>query len=137
MRNMSFAMTTDQILARTKTVTRRLGWLMLKPGDQVRAVKKCMGLRKGERIEPLAVLRIIDVRREPLRRMTDDLEYGFAEVDAEGFGHHPIYQWPPEFVEMFCASHQGCTPNALVTRIEFDYQGAGAQEIAAAIRARA
>lgn len=48
MRNMSFALTTDQILAGTKTVTRRLGWLRLQPGDHLRPVRKCMGLRPGE-----------------------------------------------------------------------------------------
>ena len=45
-RNMSFAMTTEQIRARTKTVTRRFGWWFLKAGDQVWAVEKAMGLKK-------------------------------------------------------------------------------------------
>ena len=47
MRNMSFALTEAQLLDGTKTVTRRLGWTMLKPGDHFRAVRKAMGLRKG------------------------------------------------------------------------------------------
>jgi len=66
---MSFALTTAQILNREKRVTRRMGWLNLKPGDRIRAVKKAMGLKKGESIEELAVLKVIDVRREPLDRM--------------------------------------------------------------------
>ena len=66
MRNMSFALTTEQIRARTKTVTRRLGWEFLKPGDLVQAVVKCQGLKKGEKVEPLAELRIVAVRRESL-----------------------------------------------------------------------
>jgi len=45
MRNMSFAMTTNQILAQTKTVTRRFGWWNLKTGDVVQPVKKTMGLK--------------------------------------------------------------------------------------------
>lgn len=39
MRNMSFALTTPQILNRSKTVTRRAGWSFLKPGDIVCAVQ--------------------------------------------------------------------------------------------------
>ena len=42
-------LTKEQILARTKTVTRRLGWWFLKPGDVVWACEKCMGLKKGEK----------------------------------------------------------------------------------------
>lgn len=38
MRNMSFSMTTGQIINRTKTVTRRFGWWRLGPGEKVRAV---------------------------------------------------------------------------------------------------
>ena len=47
-RNMSFALTTKQIEDETKDVTRRNGWWFLKPGDQIWAVEKCMGLKKGE-----------------------------------------------------------------------------------------
>ncbi len=58
-------MTTQQILDGTKTVTRRLGWRHLKVGDQIRPVKKCMGLRPGEKIEVLrGPLRVVSVRRE-------------------------------------------------------------------------
>ena len=46
-RNMSFALTTEQFKARTKTVTRRFGWWFLKPGDVVRGVEKAMGLKPG------------------------------------------------------------------------------------------
>ena len=44
-RNMSFALTTEQVRRREKTVTRRRGWWFLKPGDIVTAVKKARGLR--------------------------------------------------------------------------------------------
>ncbi|AQW28677.1 hypothetical protein B0B51_00650 [blood disease bacterium A2-HR MARDI] len=122
MRNMSFALTTDQIMEGTKTVTRRLGWLNLKPGDKLRPVRKCMGLRPGEKLDVLRdPLTVVSVRREPLRAMTDDLDYGFLECELEGFGTHPDYKWPSSFVAMFCASHRGCTPETTVTRIEFSY----------------
>lgn len=124
MRNMSFALTTRQIEDGTKTVTRRLGWKNLKPGDMVRPVKKCMGIKPGEKIcvlrEPL---RVVSVRREQLNRMTEDPEYGLAECEREGFAGHPAYRWPSEFVTMFCTTHKGCTPETEVTRIEFAYAG--------------
>lgn len=122
MRNMSFMLTPQQIKAQTKTVTRRLGWRDLKPGTLLRAVRKCQGLKKGETIDRLGVLRVVDVRREPLRALTDDLDYGFAEVEREGLADHPrVRGYPSSFVEFFCGSHRGCTPESTVTRIEFEY----------------
>lgn len=111
MRNMSFALTTQQILDRTKTVTRRKGWTFLKPGDLIRACKKCMGFKKGEKIEPLAILRVVDVRREPLHAINDD------DVEREGF-IMPAH----EFIDMFCESMSGDRWQE-VTRIEFEYVG--------------
>lgn len=126
MRNMSFALTVTPIMESTKTVTRRLGWLHLKVGDQVRPVKKCMGLRPGEKLDVLRdPLTVISIRREPLKAMTDDLDYGFAECAKEGFGGHPDYRWPSSFVAMFCATHKGCSPDTIVTRIEFAYHVEG------------
>lgn len=49
MRNMSFFHTQKQILAGTKTETTRKGWGFLKPGDHIMAVKKGMGLKRGEK----------------------------------------------------------------------------------------
>lgn len=111
MRNMSFALTTDQILARTKTVTRRLGWLCLRNGDSVQAVKKCMGLKPGEKLERLCVIRVVGVTRVPLCAITPE------DCAREGFPS----MTPTEFVEFFCKTHKGCTPDTIVTRIEFDY----------------
>lgn len=122
MRNMSFAMTTDQIMDGSKDVTRRLGWEFLKVGDILRPVRKCMGLRPGEKIVQLRdPIRAVDVRREPLRRMIDDVDYGFEEVRREGFAWHPDYRWPSAWVAMFCATHRGCTPDTVITRIVFEY----------------
>lgn len=123
MRNMSFALTVDQILEETKDVTRRLGWLHAKPGDWLRPVRKCMGLRPGERLDVLRdPILVVDVRRERLDRMLTDVDYGFEEVRREGFANHPTYQWPSEWVAMFCATHKGCTPATVITRIEFAYR---------------
>lgn len=125
MRNMSFSPTTEQIRTGKKDVTRRAGWTFLKPGDLVRPVRKAMGLRPGEKIEPLrAPIRIVSVRREPLRMMIDDPNYGVEEVRREGFSDLPTQCRPSEWVRQFCASHKGCEPDAMITRIEFEYTDA-------------
>jgi hypothetical protein len=111
MRLMSFSSTTPQILARTKSVTRRMGWQFLKPGDLVQAVEKGQGLKKGEHVKRLAVLRIVDVRREPLF-LADK-----GECRLEGFPDLSPY----DFAEFFCQSHKPCTHETVVTRIAFEF----------------
>lgn len=119
MRNMSFALTMAEIIAGTKTVTRRLGWADLRAGERVQPVKKGMGLKLGERVERLrGPVLIVSARREPLRAVLDDDEYGRQECIFEGFPELT----PAQFVEMFCATHRGCTPVTDVTRIEFSYE---------------
>lgn len=117
MRNMSFALTTDQIRNRTKTVTRRIGWRFARAGDRIQACVKCMGLQPGEQIERLCVIRVTDVRRERLDRMASELGYGRLEVAREGFPNLS----GSEFVALFC-SHMRCEPSLEVTRIEFAYE---------------
>lgn len=121
MRNISFALTKEQIKDRSKTVTRRVGWRSLRVGELLQGVEKCQGLKKGETISRLAVIAVTDVRLEPLDRMITDFDYGFSECAKEGFADHPQLMWPTEFVEFFCKSHNGCTPTTEVTRIEFRY----------------
>lgn len=121
MRNISFALTARQILDRSKTVTRRDGWRFLKAGDVLCAVEKSQGLKKGEKVKRLGMIRVVNVRQEPLRRMTDDLDYGFAETRREGFPPPHTNGYPSVFVDFFCASHKGCTPDSIITRIEFEY----------------
>jgi hypothetical protein len=120
-RNISFAITTEQVKNRTKTVTRRDGWEHLKVGEVLNGCVKCMGLKPGEKIQRLCQIRVVDIRREKLGKMIDDLAYGFEETTLEGFpaGHDKHH--PAAFVEMFCKSHKGVYPNKLVTRIEFEY----------------
>lgn len=111
MRNISFALTKDQFYTRNKIVTRRLKWLNLKPGTLLQGVVKGMGLKAGESIEPLAVIRVIDVRREPLNAITQQ------DVWFEGFQFLTV----DEFVEMFCLHHPGVEPTTEITRIEFRF----------------
>lgn len=109
-RNMSFALTTDQFQNRTKDVTRRIGWESLKPGALVMGCRKCMGLKKGEGIDRLGLIRIVKVTRETLSNISDQ------EVIREGF---PAMT-RQEFVDMFCR-HMKVRPSQDVTRIEFEY----------------
>lgn len=115
MRSISFSLTEQQFLAGTKDVTRRLGWLKLKPGDRLKGVRKAMGLKKGEHQVVLGEIEVVSVRREQLRRMTNESGYGRVECAREGF---PL-MGPAGFVAFFCASHGRCTPETVVTRIEF------------------
>lgn len=115
MRNMSFMLTTAQMRDKSKTVTRRMGWLNLSIGERVRAVEKCQGLKAGEKMTRIGEIEITNIWRERLRRMTDEPDYGKEEVCKEGFGDKE----PGWFVDMFCKSHGGCQPDSTVTRIEF------------------
>jgi len=117
MRNISFSLTTRQVRERTKTVTRRMGWLNLKPGDRLQACEKCQGIPKGEHVVKLAVIEVVTAEPDKLRTLTDLIEYGRSEVILEGF---PEME-PDEFVRFFCNSHKGCTPETIITRIEFKY----------------
>lgn len=122
MRNMSVSLTEEAVVARRKTVTRRRGWCCLKVGDRVQLCRKVMGRKKGEPLVRIVVVEIVSTRWEPLRKMTDEVEYGLRECELEGFGNDPRLRWPSAFVEFFCASHgRDCTPETLVNRIEWRY----------------
>lgn len=110
-------LTTRQVREHTKDVTRRLNWLDLKVGDRLQGCEKCQGRKPGEPLVRLCVVEVVTVRREPLRRMTDDPTYGKAECIREGFPE----MTPEQFVTMFCESHHKCTPDTTITRIEFKY----------------
>lgn len=120
MRLMSFSKTTPQFLAGTKLVTRRVKWLHAKVGMQVMGVEKAMGLKPGEQIVRLRPIKFIDVRREPLRRMIDDEEYGRRECILEGFPPPHEKSVPYHFVRFFC-EFSGLSQDDDVTRIEYRY----------------
>ena len=111
MRNMSFALTTEQVRNQTKTVTRRLGWHVLKPGDIIQPIVKGMGLKKGQSPEKIGgPIRVVSVTRVRLGDMTQ------AECSLEGFP----WMLPESFVEMFIQCN-GRPASGSVTRIEFAY----------------
>ena len=109
MRNISFALTTEQFKNKTKTVTRRWGWKFIKPGDVLMGCKKTMGFKKGEKIERFHPIEIINVRREPLNSITkeDCIKEGFPEFE------------PQDFIEMLVDSKH--LPSDEITRIEFKH----------------
>lgn len=110
-RLMSVALTTAQVSDRTKTVTRRLGWLMLQPGDQLTLCPKVRGRRPGEPLDRIATVEVTSVRREPLNAITAN------DVAAEGFPG----MTPEKFVSFFTSTHRDCEPGTIVTRIEWRY----------------
>lgn len=114
MRNISFSLTEAQFLDGSKTVTRRLGWKFLKPGDRLMGCRKCMGLKPGEQIVRLGEIEVLEVSQEPLSRMIKNRPWGAAEAHQEGFPEMTGEQ----FVAMFC-KHMKATPETVVTRIKF------------------
>lgn len=111
MQNMSFKLTTEQVRAQTKTVTRRLGGWRIKVGDLRQPVVQNQGLKKGERITRInGPIRFTDVRRERLDAITPE------DVIREGFPG----MTPAAFVAMF-TGHNHCRPDAEVARLAFEY----------------
>lgn len=121
MRHISFALTTDQIRNRTKTVTRRIGWTFLKPGALLQPVEKCQGLKKGEQVTKIGgPIKVVSVRRESLNVLGLSPS-DYEEIEREGFPGMAPYV----FRVMFAESHH-CSIDADVTRIEFTYENGGA-----------
>lgn len=110
MRHMSFMLTTEQMRARTKSVTRRLGWARLRAGEIVLAVEKGQGLKRGEKVKPIGPIRIVSVRVELLNAITPDdcVREGFPDLS------------PAQFCEMF-RRHNKIGDNWPVRRIEFEF----------------
>ena len=136
-RLMSVAMTADAVIERRKTVTRRTGWLFLKPGDRLTLCRKVQGRKPGEPLVRLAEVEVVSVDREPLAALTDlsvwaahydgrpwydgvksfwDL-WRAAEMEREGFPGMD----PAVFVRRYFVESQGLSPADEVTRIEWRY----------------
>lgn len=109
-RNISFALTKPQFRAKTKTVTRRVGWKNARAGEVLCGVEKAQGLKKGEKIVRLGYIEVVSARREPLSAITDE------EIVREGFPEMSRQQ----FIDFFCSANR-TTPDADVTRIEYKY----------------
>lgn len=108
---MAVSLTEQQVRDRSKTVTRRTGWKMLKPGDKLTLCRKVMGRRPDEPLDRIVDVEVVSTDRVRLDAITP------ADVTAEGFPE----MTPAEFVKFFCASHKECEPGSTVTRIEWRY----------------
>jgi hypothetical protein len=113
MRNMSFSMTTEAVREHRKTVTRRLGWWDLKPGTILQAVEKAQGLKRGEHVKPICLIRVTSVFRE---QVAEVLYHSDRETTREGFPG----MTKDGFATMFCRANR-CLPTAYVNRIAFEY----------------
>ncbi|WP_280413759.1 hypothetical protein [Nocardia carnea] len=116
-RLMSVSLTENQVRDRSKTVTRRVGWTMLRAGDRLTLCRKVMGRRRGEPLVRIVDVEVVSTRREPLDAITVD------DVTAEGFPQMTT----SDFVDFFCASHRGCGPATEITRIEWRYLDSATQ----------
>ena len=79
-------------------------------GTRLRGVVKAMGLKKGEQVEVLGIIEVVNARRERLNEITAE------DVVAEGFPELSRRQ----FIDMFCKNMK-CRPTDYVTRIEYRY----------------
>jgi hypothetical protein len=117
-KNISFSMTTEQVRRHEKTVTRRLGWWNLKPGTLLQAVEKAQGLKKGEHVKPICLIRVVRVDAIWLDDMLEPESPRYfpgSETAKEGFPDLSRR----EFVEMFRRANGDDV--AQVNRIEFEY----------------
>ena len=76
------------------------------------ACEKCQGLKKGEKVKRLALIRVLSVDRELLIYMDKHPD----DCEKEGFPDLTTQQ----FIAIFCA-HNKCIAETEITRIEFEH----------------
>ena len=113
-RLMSVSLTEDAVRARTKTVTRRLGWRFAKPGDRVTLCRKVMGRKPGEPLVRICDVEIVDIRREVLLTMP------YLDVAREGFS-----DWTREQFAAFDPATSDVTVQARATALSHTPAPAG------------
>lgn len=119
-RLMSVAFTEQAVRDRIKTVTRRKGWWkdkngrrLIQPGDRITLCRMVLGRKKGEPLERICDVEIVEVRREQFGLIYDEPD----GVAREGFTDLS----PAEFIKRFFAEAQGISPWCEITRIEWRY----------------
>ena len=116
-RLMSCSATEQAVVDRTKTVTRRLGWRFLEPGDQLTLCRKVMGRKRADgTVEPLVRLAEVTVESvvfEPLWMIA----WRADDVAREGV---PDVETPTAFIEFYSAAFS-CNHETVITRIEWSY----------------
>ena len=113
-RLISVSLTEDAVVERRKTVTRRVGWAHLRPGERLTLCRKVQGRKRRDgTVEPLvrlAEVEVVAVSREPLWSV-DDLD-----VEREGFPGRDAEWFIASFIE-----HMRCQRDTVLTRIEWRY----------------
>jgi hypothetical protein len=133
---MSVSHTTQAVIERRKTVTRRLGWKFLKPGDRLTLCRKVQGRRRRDgTVEPLE--RLAEVEIANIAIMPLDLSFisypGDIEregVSVEEWDRYRYDPWAPldlAWIKWFAAT-MGCEPATQITRIEWRYLDASDAE---------
>jgi len=89
---MSVSHTEQQVEDRSKSMTRRLGWKMVRVGDHLTLCRKVMGRKPGEPLVRITEVEITAIREERL------WEISHEDVIAEGFPDWSTDQ----FIEFFC-----------------------------------
>ena len=108
-RNMSFALTIEQVRNKIKCVTRRQGWSNVKPGQKLQPIVKGMGLQKGEKVEKIgSLIEVISIRSEIIRDIT------LEDISLEGCRGMSVN----EFVYMYCQANK-VTSDQYCNRIEY------------------
>lgn len=111
---MSFRLTIPQMRDQSKTLTTRMPetWKTLMPGTKLWAVEQVMGLKKGDKVTRIGIIRVTRVCIEPLDQMTNN------DCVLEGFPE----MVPAQFIQML-SEHYGykfCA-ETFVRRIWFEH----------------
>jgi hypothetical protein len=112
-RLMAVPLAGQQVRDRTKTVTRRPGWRMLRIGDHLTLCKKVMGRRHVESLDRITGVEATGIRRERLDAIILD------DLTAGGFPG----MTPGEHAAFFGEARRGCTPETAITPIQWRYTG--------------
>ena len=113
---MSVSLTEQAVRERRKTVTRRLGWKFLKPGDRLTLCRKVMGRKNGEPLVRLCDVEVVSVRREPISHITAE------DIEREGVDPDILIDQSPEgWIEWFCREMRLLHWTSEITRIEWRY----------------
>ena len=115
-----FSETSQAILERRQTVTRRFGdeFLLIEPGTIIEAVSSDWMLVCPIKVPLLNRLEVVSVKAEILRALIDDLEYGQNELRLEGLS--PSIS-PSTRVAQIFTRHKDVSLDSLIARIEFRY----------------
>ena len=113
----AFSDTVRAVRERQQTVSRRLSPPPLAVGDLVDAVASDWMVRHKGPLTPLAVIRIVSLREEPLSRILNEPEYGREELAKEGGPAVTLPTWALTLL----VRYKRLSLDTPLTRIEFEY----------------